>query len=115
MKFSSAENALNWAETEISVREGGKTSCREEYNQGNGFVIPKDYNILDAYQIRKESEKACKAGHPCPYQRYRCLFEVYLPDPLIQYPEPSESERLRQDDCKAEFERLLKIKGYLEK
>ena len=112
MRFATAFLALEWAETIISIREGGRSNAAMLELLGTGGVC-KDYALLDAYQIRKESEKACRAGMPCPYRQDQCLFNVYLPDPTIQYPEPSESERKRQEDCMEEFARLLKIKGFL--
>lgn len=112
MKFHSAAEAFIWAETVISIREGGKTSIAfKEFLGASGICL--DYMILDAIQIRKESEEACRRNLPCPYRQPRCLFNAYMPDPLVQTAELSESELKRQDDCKAEFERLLAIKGFL--
>ena len=114
MKFASAFLALEWAETIISIREGGRSNAAMLEMLDNGGVS-KEYAILDAYQIRIESERACLAGMPCPYMRRRCLFDAYLPDPLVQQDELSKSEVTRQEDCKEEFDRRLREKGYLTK
>jgi hypothetical protein len=112
--FSCAALALEWAETIISIHEGGRSNSAMMEALGSGG-ISKDYARLDAYQIRKESEKACKWGHPCPINRYECLFLWLVVEECDKHTELSTSQADRVRDCEAEFERLLKDKGYLEK
>ena len=113
MKFSSPELALDWAEKVWSIREGGRTTFREEFGGASG--VPKDYMILDAIQIRGLATRACRIGHPCPYARYQCLQAELVPDPCVFIPELPSSHNARIENCVKEFTRLLQGKGFMDK
>ena len=110
MKFSSASEALDWAEKVWSIREGGRTTYREQYYEGG---VPKDYSILDAITIRALADRACIWGTPCPFIRWHCLQVKLVPDPLVREEDIPRSQEDRINDCEGEFVRLLKMKGYL--
>ena len=114
MKFSSAAAAFEWAEEILSIREGGRSNAAMMEMLGNSG-IPKDYNLLDAIEIRNAAFRACKAGHPCPHERFRCLFNWYLPDPTVEYPVMSMAQEDRIWDCCGTFRTLLEKKHFLEK
>lgn len=113
-RFSSAAFALEWAETILSIREGGRSNCSMMEMLGNGG-IPKDYDLLDAIEIRNASIRACKEGNPCAHHRFRCLFNWYLPDPTIEYPCMSMAQEDKVRDCCATFHDMLQEKGFLER
>lgn len=113
MKFLSAFSALAWAEEVWSIREGGRTTYREEFSDGN-VGLPKDFALLDAIEIRCAAKRACWNGLPCPITRQGCLFHWLLPDPCIVYPEMSQAQIDRIKDCVAMFEELLRKKGFME-
>ena len=113
-RFASAFEAFQWAETILSIREGGRSNAAMMEMLGNGG-IPKDYDLCDAIDIRNAAFRACKAGHPCPCQRIRCLFHWYLPDPLIEYPRMSNAQEQRVMDCCVTFKEMLQKKGFLER
>lgn len=113
-RFVSVFEAFQWAETILSVREGGRSNAAMMEMLWNGG-IPKDYDLLDAIEIRNAAFRACKAGHPCPCERVRCLFHWHLPDPLIEYPRMSQDQERRIMECDAKFKVLLQEKGFLER
>ena len=113
-KFSSPELALEWAETILSIREGGRSNAAMMEMLGNGGAC-KDYALLDAIEIRNAAIEACKGGHPCPHHRPRCLFHWYLPDPTIEYPVMSWAQEDRIRECCATFRDLLQDKQFLER
>lgn len=112
--FPSTFAALEWAETVYSIREGGRSNAAMMEQLGNGGV-PKDYDILDAIEIRAAAKRACWLGLPCPIMRMSCLFHWHLPDPSVQYPRLSDSHEQRIIDCDAMFEFLLRAKGFMER
>ena len=113
MKHSSPATALEWAEEILTIREGGRSNAAMMEMLGNGG-ISLDYSLLDAIEIRGASVRACKGGHPCPYQRPRCLFHWYLPDPKIEYPVMSEAQENRIRECCLEFHEMLYNKQLVE-
>jgi hypothetical protein len=113
VKFSSAAEAIIWAETILSIREGGRSNMAMLEFLGNGG-LPKDYAVLDAIEIRSAARKACWLGLPCPQFRHNCLFAWYWPDPTIVRQEPSSSQIRAFEDCASTFHYLLQKKGFLE-
>lgn len=111
MKFDGPAQALEWAETILSIREGGRSNAAMMEMLGGGAC--KDYAILDAIEIRNAAILSCKAGCPCPYRRPRCLFHWYLPDPCIEYPVMSWAQEDRVRDCCSTFRELLEKKHFL--
>jgi len=113
VKFSSAALALEWAETILSIREGGRSNAAALEQLSNGGV-GKDYAVLDAVEIRHAAKMACIGGWPCPYIRHKCMFHWHLPDPLVEYPPMPWAQECRIIDCSARFSDLLRKKGFLE-
>lgn len=113
VKFSCAAEAIIWAETILSIREGGRSNMAMLEFLGNGG-LPKDYHVLDAVEIRYAARKACRLGQPCPQLRQSCLFAWYWPDPLCVHPEPSSSQKRVFEDCADTFHDLLQEKGFIE-
>jgi len=113
VKFKSTKEALDWAETIISIREGGRSNAAMMELLGNGGT-PKDYQILDAIEIRSASRLACWDSLPCPDQRPRCLFHWHLPDPCVEHPRLSDAQVDRICACDGRFASILRRKGFLE-
>ena len=113
MKFSSPALALEWAETILSIREGGRSnSAFLEQLDGNG--AGKDYAVLDALEIRHAARQSCVNGWPCPYIRHECMFNWHVPDPCVEYPPMSWSQEQRVMACSTVFAAKLRAKGFLE-
>ena len=113
MIFASAALALEWAETILSIREGGRSNAAmmEQLSGGAG----KDYAVLDAIEIRDAAKRACWCSLPCPLTRRSCLFHWLLPDPCIEYPQLSRAQEDRIMECVVVFEGFLAEKNFMER
>jgi hypothetical protein len=113
MKFSSPALALEWAETILSIREGGRSNAAFMEHLDNGGICL-DYAVLDALEIRHAARQSCVSGWPCPYIRHECLFNWLVPDPCVEYPRMSYAQEQRVMACATTFAERLRKKGFLE-
>ena len=112
-RFSSPALALEWAETILSIREGGRSNAAMMEMLGNGG-LPRDYALLDAIEIRAAAKKACGEGHPCSVSRVDCLFRWFVFEECGKHTGLSDSQRAKVRECAGTFEAKLRAKGFLE-
>lgn len=112
MIFSSAALALEWAETILSIREGGRSNAGMMEQLGGG--AGKDYAVLDAIEIRAAAERACQGSLPCPLTRQDCLFLWLVFESCDSHCPLSDHQADRIRECASLFEDILVAKGFME-
>lgn len=103
MKFSTAEDAFEFAMKMIEARRSGRSNAAIMDTLGN-LGIPKEYALLDAIEIHHCAKRACQGERSCPMYSPACLINWWMPEPTEEQQRKSEDQVQRIEHCIAAFE-----------